>query len=164
MLDTGGGACCYNRRYSEPGAGSGTPKWEMSDDKTGTGPAVEQELTLDQFPSPVELWNRYCTWKGLDAGAQQIVTQDYYSDASGKTPRYYQQNAVNRTIEAIARGQDRILLVMATGTGKTYTAFQIIWRLWMNYSVGEKNGPTVRGIGKNAPKTGWDFDKRVHVG
>ena len=99
-------------------------------DKTGSGAAVEQELALDQFPSPAELWNRYCTWKGLDAGKQEIVTQDYYSDGSGKTPRYYQQNAVNRTIEAIAHGQDRILLVMATGTGKTYTAFQIIWRLW----------------------------------
>jgi type I restriction enzyme R subunit len=99
-------------------------------DKTGTGNTVEQQLTLDQFPSPDELWNRYCTWKGLNPGAQQIVTQDYHSDGSGKSPRYYQQNAINRTVEAIARGQNRVLLVMATGTGKTYTAFQIIWQLW----------------------------------
>src|SRR5207247_4999081 len=56
--------------------------------------------------------------------------QDYYSDGSGRAPRYYQLTAINRVIEAIARGQQRILLVMATGTGKTYTAFQIIWRLW----------------------------------
>jgi type I restriction enzyme R subunit len=58
------------------------------------------------------------------------VLQDYHDDGSGKTPRYYQVNAVNAAIEAIAKGQDRVLLVMATGTGKTYTAFQIIWRLW----------------------------------
>lgn len=99
-------------------------------DKTGTGKAVEQEITLEEFPSPAELWQRYCTWKHFDTSAKEIVTQDYHSDASGKAPRYYQVNAVNRTVEAIARGQDRILLVMATGTGKTYTAFQIIWRLW----------------------------------
>ncbi|REJ87138.1 MAG: restriction endonuclease [Planctomycetota bacterium] len=99
-------------------------------DKTGTGPAVEQELSLDAFPSPAELWGRYCQWKGLDDTAQQVITHDFYSDGSGKSPRYYQLNAINRTVEAIARGQDRVLLVMATGTGKTYTAFQIIWRLW----------------------------------
>jgi type I restriction enzyme R subunit len=69
-------------------------------------------------------------WKGCDDEAEQIVLQDYYDDGSGKTPRYYQVNAVNAAIEAIAKGQDRVLLVMATGTGKTYTAFQIIWRLW----------------------------------
>jgi type I restriction enzyme, R subunit len=69
-------------------------------------------------------------WKDLDGEAEQIVLQDYYDDGSGKAPRYYQVNAVNAAIEAIAKGQDRVLLVMATGTGKTYTAFQIIWRLW----------------------------------
>lgn len=68
--------------------------------------------------------------KGLTPEAEEIVLQDYHDDGSDKTPRYYQVNAVNAAIEAIARGQDRILLVMATGTGKTYTAFQIIWRLW----------------------------------
>lgn len=99
-------------------------------DKTATGGQVEQELPLDQFPSPQELWNRYCQWKGLDQPAEQLVVQDFYDDGSNKSPRYYQMNAINRTVEAIARGENRVLLVMATGTGKTYTAFQIIWRLW----------------------------------
>ena len=73
---------------------------------------------------------RYRTWKGLTPDEEKIVLQDYFDDGSGKSPRYYQCNAVNAAIEAIAKGQNRILLVMATGTGKTYTAFQIIWRLW----------------------------------
>ena len=81
-------------------------------------------------PPPAELWSRYRTWKGLDPEAENIVLQNYHDDGSGKTPRYYQVNAINAAIEAIAKGQDRILLVMVTGTGKTYTAFQIIWRLW----------------------------------
>jgi type I restriction enzyme, R subunit len=88
-------------------------------DKTRTGPAVETELTLDQFPSPAKLWNRYCQWKEFDSAAEQIVTREYYSDGSDKSPRYYQQNAINRTVEAIATGQDRALLVMATGTVTT---------------------------------------------
>jgi type I restriction enzyme R subunit len=85
---------------------------------------------LDAFPSPAELWARYRQWKNLGADAERIVLQDYYDDGSGKAPRYYQVNAINATVEAIAKGQNRALLVMATGTGKTYTAFQIIWRLW----------------------------------
>ncbi|GAA6131870.1 EcoAI/FtnUII family type I restriction enzme subunit R [Halopseudomonas sabulinigri] len=99
-------------------------------DRTGTGSQVETVLTLDQFPSPQELWHRYCIWKGLDQQAQEKVAAPYYDDGSGRSPRYYQTNAINRTVEAIAQAQNRILLVMATGTGKTYTAFQIIWRLW----------------------------------
>ena len=99
-------------------------------DRTGSGTEKEATLALDEFPTPKELWSRYCAWKGLTAGEQQIVLQDYYDDASGKAPRYYQSNAINAAVEAIAKGQNRILLVMATGTGKTYTAFQIIWRLW----------------------------------
>ncbi len=99
-------------------------------DKTQTGSAMEQTLTLDTFPSPAELWKRYCAWKGLSTEAQSLVLQDYYSDGSEKSPRYYQASAVNAVIEAVAKGQNRLLLVMATGTGKTYTAFQIIWRLW----------------------------------
>jgi type I restriction enzyme R subunit len=99
-------------------------------DGTGNSDPREQELSLDQFPSPDELWRRYCQWKGLDDWKADLVSQDYYEDGSGKTPRYYQANAINRTIEAIASGQNRALLLMATGTGKTYTAFQIIWRLW----------------------------------
>ena len=100
-------------------------------DRSGHAGQVESELALDQFPSPEELWRRYCAWKGLaTAASRDAVETPYYDDGSGKAPRYYQVNAINRTIEAIARGQQRILLVMATGTGKTYTAFQIIWRLW----------------------------------
>lgn len=99
-------------------------------DRTGASDPRETTLPLDAFPSPADLWARYCAWKGLDVAAEQVVLQDYYDDGSGKAPRYYQVNAVNAAIEAIAKGQDRVLLVMATGTGKTYTAFQIIWRLW----------------------------------
>jgi type I restriction enzyme R subunit len=99
-------------------------------DRTGFGATTETKLALDAFPSPADLWARYANWKGLNAEAEQIVLQDYFDDGSGKAPRYYQVNAVNAAIEAIAKGRDRILLVMATGTGKTYTAFQIIWRLW----------------------------------
>jgi type I restriction enzyme R subunit len=99
-------------------------------DRTGHGDVVEQHLSLDEFPSPEELWGRYCAWKNLTPASEAIVSQDYYSDGSGKAPRYYQVNAINRVVEAVAKGQNRVLLVMATGTGKTYTAFQIIWRLW----------------------------------
>ena len=91
----------------------------------------EQEIALDAFPSPEILWNKYLAFRQIDKPAEkEIVEQDYYTDDSGMHPRYYQQNAVNRTVEAIAKGQNRLLLVMATGTGKTYTAFNIIWRLW----------------------------------
>jgi type I restriction enzyme R subunit len=99
------------------------------DGTVGTG-ALEADLRLEDFPSPATLWARYREWKGLPAGADDIVLQDYYADGSGKDPRYYQASAVNAATEAIAKGQNRLLLVMATGTGKTYTAFQIIWRLW----------------------------------
>ena len=99
-------------------------------DRTGESEVVETDLGLSEFPSPDDLWRRYCKANGLDDWKADLVAQDYYDEGSGRQPRYYQINAVNRTIEAIARGQERILLVMATGTGKTYTAFQIIWRLW----------------------------------
>ncbi|WP_319784185.1 EcoAI/FtnUII family type I restriction enzme subunit R [Oceanisphaera sp. IT1-181] len=91
---------------------------------------LETEISLEDFPTPGQLWDKYCTWKGYTSAQLPIITQDYHDDGSGKTPRYYQLQAINKSIEAIARGQERILLVMATGTGKTYTAFQIIWRLW----------------------------------
>jgi type I restriction enzyme, R subunit len=99
-------------------------------DRIGGSAQVETELNLGQFPSPAELWSRYRAWKGLSDAAEQLVLQDYFDGGGDKAPRYYQINAVNAAIEAIAKGQNRILLVMATGTGKTYTAFQIIWRLW----------------------------------
>ena len=94
-----------------------------------SGP-VEQELPLDGFPSPDQLWQRWCQAKGLTPETLPIVNQDYFSDGSGRLPRYYQSIAINRAVEAIALGQKRVLLVMATGSGKTFTAFQIIWRLW----------------------------------
>lgn len=99
-------------------------------DRTVTEGTIETNLTLDQFPTQEVLWAKYCKWKGLTPEAEQVVLQPYHDDGSGKEPRYYQSNAINAALEAIAKGQDRVLLVMATGTGKTYTAFQIIWRLW----------------------------------
>jgi len=99
-------------------------------DGTGTSAQTEVNLTNDAFPSPEALWAKYRAWKGLSPDAEKLVLQDYHDDGSGKAPRYYQCSAINATTEAIAKGQDRILLVMATGTGKTYTAFQTIWRLW----------------------------------
>ena len=102
----------------------------LEHDRTGSGGPVEQEIPLHQFPTPEELWARYSAAKGFSPPQESIAKQEYYDDGSGKTPRYFQLNAINRTVEAIAQGEDRILLVMATGTGKTYTAFQIIWRLW----------------------------------
>jgi type I restriction enzyme R subunit len=102
----------------------------LEHDRTGSGGTVEREIPLDQFPSPEELLARYSKSKGYTPAQQAVATQDYYDDGSGRAPRYYQAVAVNRTTEAIAQGANRLLLVMATGTGKTYTAFQIIWRLW----------------------------------
>jgi len=102
----------------------------LEHDRTVTSGPVTREIPLDAFPTPQELWERYCRAKGLSQPQLDISTQPYYDDGSGKSPRYYQRVAINRTVDAIARGQNRILLVMATGTGKTYTAFQILWRLW----------------------------------
>lgn len=99
-------------------------------DRTGLSVPVEQEIGLDAFPSAEELWQRYCAWKGLTPKQEKIVAPDYHTGGPDEEPRCYQQTAINRTIEAIAKGQDRCLLVMATGTGKTFVAFQIIWRLW----------------------------------
>ncbi|WP_312941123.1 EcoAI/FtnUII family type I restriction enzme subunit R [Oscillibacter sp.] len=96
------------------------------DMKTG----IEREISLDEFPSPENLWNRYITVEQLSTEQELLITEPYYFGGKNKTPRYYQRIAINRTIEAIAKGQNRILLVMATGTGKTLTAFQIIYRLW----------------------------------
>ena len=100
-------------------------------DKSATESTIETELGIDSFPTPDQLWEKYKRLKGIVTDtAEKVVSQDYYFDGSGRKPRYYQQIAINRTVEAIAKGQNRILLVMATGTGKTYTAFQIIHRLW----------------------------------
>lgn len=100
-------------------------------DRTGFAEKTEIELSLESFPSPTQLWKRYCLWKGIETpAALTTIAMPYYDDGTGRAPRYYQSSAINNTVEAVAQGQQRILLVMATGTGKTYTAFQIIWRLW----------------------------------
>lgn len=88
-----------------------------------------QELPMDQFPSPEDLWARYCTWKGWTVEQQKVNAYPYHQGDTTRVPRYYQLHAINQALEAISGGQNRVLLVMATGTGKTYTAFQIIWRL-----------------------------------
>lgn len=90
----------------------------------------ERTITLDQFPTEEELWQRYTIWKNLTQHETKIIEEPYYFQLGDKSPRYYQRVAVNRTVNAVAKGQRRIMLVMATGTGKTYTAFQIIYRLW----------------------------------
>jgi len=128
----GGGvqqALDYAQMLDVPFAYSSNGDGFIERSRTGIGP-IEQELGLGEFPTPDELWQRYRQWKDLGERQAAIISQDYYDDGRGKCPRYYQQVAVNRVVEAIAKGQDRLLLVMATGTGKTYTAFQIIWRLW----------------------------------
>ena len=99
-------------------------------DRTGQSFPIEKQIGLDEFPSPEELWRRYRAWKGLDEESARLVRQPYYADLAGKEPRYYQRVAIQRAVEAIARGQRRVLMVMATGTGKTFSVFQIIWRLW----------------------------------
>ena len=100
-------------------------------DRTATDGNIETEIGIDDFPTPEQLWEKYKKYKGIiSPAAEKIASQDYYYDGTNRKPRYYQQIAVNRTVEAIANGQNRIILVMATGTGKTYTAFQIIHRLW----------------------------------
>jgi len=91
---------------------------------------VETQINLDSFPSPDELWQKYAQYKGLTPDQERIVTQDYFYEHEGISPRYYQTVAINRITEAISKGQDRILTVMATGTGKTYVAYQTIYRLW----------------------------------
>jgi type I restriction enzyme, R subunit len=99
-------------------------------DRTGKMGEIEMNLALNAFPQPDLLWSSYRQWKGLPPEADEVVLQNYFDDGGGREPRYYQRNAINASTEAIVKGHDRLLLVMATGTGKTYTAFQIIWRLW----------------------------------
>ena len=101
-------------------------------DKTApaNGGMLETEISLEEFPSPENLWEKFCLYKGYTTEQLTYVTQDFYDDGTDKAPRYYQLQAINKTIEAISKGENRILLVMATGVGKTYTAFQIAWRLW----------------------------------
>jgi type I restriction enzyme R subunit len=124
-------AIAYAELLDVPFAYSSNGDGFIEHDRSVKSGARERELSLNEFPTPQELWRRYCAYKGIEITAEaQIYAQDYYPSPENKTPRYYQLTAINRTIEAIAKGQNRVLLVMATGTGKTFTAFQIIWRLW----------------------------------
>ena len=123
-------ALSYAKTLDIPFVFSSNGEGFLFHDRTGQSDQTESHLPLNAFPSPSQLWAAYRTWKNLAPDEEEIVLQDYHDDGSSKSPRYYQTTAVNKTIEAIAKGQNRILLVMATGTGKTYTAFQIIWRLW----------------------------------
>lgn len=124
-------ALAYAEMLDAPFAISSNGEGFLLHDRTGLTQPVERELQLSEFPSSEELWPIYQQWKGLvESAAVKLIEQPYYADGSGREPRYYQRVAINRAIEAVANGQPRVLLVMATGTGKTYTAFQIIWRLW----------------------------------
>ncbi len=99
-------------------------------DRTLTEGKIERQLPLEEFPSPAALWARHTDAASIPTARLPLIEQAYHDDGSGRELRYYQVTAVNRAVEAVARGQNRLLLVMATGTGKTYVAFQIIWRLW----------------------------------
>lgn len=124
-------ALAYAEMLDAPFAFSSNGAGFLLHDRTGLTQPTERELSLAEFPQPEVLWRLYQQWKGLMMPAvAPLLEQPFHSDGSGKEPRYYQRVAINRAIEAIAKGQPRVLLVMATGTGKTYTAFQIIWRLW----------------------------------
>jgi len=124
-------ALAYAEMLDAPFAISSNGDGFLIHDRSGISQPVERELQLSEFPSLDDLWPLYQQWKGLAAPeAVKLIEQPFYTDGSGREPRYYQRVAINRAVEAIAKGQQRVLLVMATGTGKTYTAFQIIWRMW----------------------------------
>lgn len=89
-----------------------------------------KELKLEEFPSPENLYQRYRVDKGIDEAEEKVILEPYYYIPNYKSPRYYQRVAINRTVDAVAKGQDRVLVVSATGTGKTFMTFQIIYRLW----------------------------------
>lgn len=119
----------YAERMGVPFAFSSNGDGFVFRDATLSDGELIREISLDEFPSPEQLWDRYCTWKGWTPEQKQVNAFAYHLSDNGRVPRYYQLHAINRTLEAVAAGQNRVLLVMATGTGKTYTAFQIIWRL-----------------------------------
>ena len=123
-------ALAYAETLDVPFAYSSNGDGFIEHDRTASTGVIERELKLEEFPTPEELWQRWSKARGITDEQAKPITQEYYPDSSGKSPRYYQLTAINRTVEAVVQGQNRILLVMATGTGKTYTAFQIIWRLW----------------------------------
>ena len=120
----------YAETLDVPFAYSSNGDGFVEHDRTGKAQTPECNLSLNEFPSSEELWRRYRGFKEYTPAQESVVTQDYHHDPSGKAPHYFQQITINRTVDAIARGEKRVLLVMATGTGKTYTVFQVIWRLW----------------------------------
>ena len=123
-------ALAYAETLDVPFAFSSNGDGFVIHDRTGLTQPAEAHLALDAFPTPQALWDRYRAWKGLNDEGERLVRFPFHDDGAGREPRYYQRIAVQRAVEAVARGERRILLTMATGTGKTYTAFQIIWRLW----------------------------------
>jgi type I restriction enzyme, R subunit len=124
-------ALAYAEMLDCPFAISSNGNGFLIHDRTGLSQPPEWEVALEQFPPEEMFYRIYLQSRGLaPASPPAVLTQPYHSDGSSREPRYYQRVAINRAIEAIVKGQDRLLLVMATGTGKTYTAFQIIWRLW----------------------------------
>jgi len=120
----------YGEMLDVPFVYSSNGKGFIEHDRTASSGKIQRELSIDEFPSPQDLYERYRAWKNIPDLVEKIVAQEYFEDIGGKTPRYFQQVAINRAVEAIAKGKQRLLLVMATGTGKTYAAFQIAWRLW----------------------------------
>lgn len=121
----------YVKDLNLPSAFSSNGDAFASHNKVPTeGEDIECEFPLTDFPTPEELWKRYKKFRNIEEDEEELVLEPYHKDAYGKEPRYYQGEAINRAMQAIAKGQKRLLLVMATGTGKTYTTFQIIWRLW----------------------------------
>ena len=124
-------ALAYAEMLDAPFAISSNGDGFLIHDRTGVTQPVSREVSLDHFPTYEELWAVYKKWKKLIQPEElRLIAQPYHSDPTNKEAHYYQKVAINRTVQAIAQGTQRILLVMATGTGKTYTAFQIIWRLW----------------------------------
>ena len=120
----------YAETLNVPFAFSSNGSSFLFHDRTGSGTKIEEELTMENFPSPEKLWDIYCKSKNIKTEKElTAITASYHDDGTNRS-RYYQVTAINNVMEAIAKDQKRILLVMATGTGKTYTAFQIIWRLW----------------------------------
>ena len=124
-------ALVYAEMLDAPFAISSNGDGFIIHDRTGITQPVTREVSLDHFPTYEELWVIYKQWKTLGEPEElRLIAQPYHIDSTDKEAYYFQKVAINRTVQAIAQGIQRILLVMATGTGKTYTAFQIIWRLW----------------------------------
>jgi type I restriction enzyme R subunit len=120
----------YAETLNVPFAFSSNGSSFLFHDRTGSSKKIEEELTMENFPSPEKLWDIYCKSKNIKTEKElTAITASYHDDGTNRS-RYYQVTAINNVMEVIAKNQKRILLVMATGTGKTYTAFQIIWRLW----------------------------------